>query len=464
MTSAAIDHEPTNPAPEVMHTGLPPGPSMPGIVQAVHLWRRPLRFMDECTRRYGNSFTIRIPSLATDVFFSDPEAVREIFTADVDDARAGQANAVVEPLLGTRSLLLLDGARHLRERRLMLPPFHGERMQAYGEVMGAVTDREIDRCPIGRSFPIRTVMQRITLDVILRTVFGVDEGPLLERLRDRLERMLAVGTNPTILLPWLQRDLGPWSPWGRLVRARREVRAILGTEIARRRNEAASGDDVLSMLIAARDEGGQPLSDEDLTDQMVTLLFAGHETTATALAWAFHRVLQRPDVLAAIAAEHRHVVGTGPLRPEHVGHLEYLDAVVKETLRLDPIIPEVGRRLTRPMRIGGWELPAGVVAAPCIYLVHRRADRWPEPERFAPERFVGARPGPYEFFPFGGGVRRCLGMAFALYEMKIVLSRVLSRTDLRVAPGYRARPVRRAVTLAPSRGMPVVMEARRNPG
>jgi cytochrome P450 len=447
--------------PDAAHAGLPPGPSMPGIVQAFHLWRRPLPFMDECTRRFGDCFTIRIPSLATDVFFSDPEAVREIFTADVDDARAGEANTVVEPLLGTRSLLLLDGSRHLRERRLMMPPFHGERMQAYGEVMRDITDHEIDRWPVGRRFPIRLAMQRITLDVIIRTVFGVDEGPLLEHLRDRLASLLAVGANPTILLPLLQRDLGPWSPWGRLVRARRDVRALLGAEIARRRADAVSGDDVLGMLVAARDEDGQPLSDEDLTDQMMTLLFAGHETTATALAWTFHRVLERPDVLAALRGEYRRVVGVGPLRPEHIGRLEYLDGVVKETMRLDPIIPEVGRRLSRPLRIGGWDLPAGVVVAPAIYLVHRRADRWPDPERFVPERFVGARPGPYEFFPFGGGVRRCIGMAFALYEMKIVLSRVLARTDLTIAPGYRARPVRRAVTLAPSRGMPVVMSERR---
>ena len=219
-------------------------------------------------------------------------------------------------------------------------------------------------------------------------------------------------------------------------------------------------DDVLSMLVAARDGDGNPMPDDDLRDQMVTLLFAGHETTATALAWAFYRILQRPDVLAAIRAEHRRVVGSGPFRAEHVARLDYLDATVKEALRLDPIIPDVGRRLTRPMQIGGWELPAGVVAAPSIYLAHRRPDRWPDPQRFRPDRFLGARPGPYEFLPFGGGVRRCLGMAFALYEMKVVLARVLSRIELRLAPGYRARPERRSVTLAPSRGMPVVVAAR----
>src|SRR5262249_48182369 len=205
---------------------------------------------------------------------------------------------------------------------------------------------------------------------------------------------------------------------------------------------------------------GNPMPDDDLRDQMMTLLFAGHETTATALAWALYRILQRPDVLAAIRAEHRQVVGGGPFRDEHVERLEYLGADVQEELRLDPFAPDVGRRLVRPMRIGGWELPAGVVATPDIYLAHRRPDRWPEPQMFRPERFLGARPGPYDFLPFGGGLRRCLGMAFALFEMKVVLARVLSRVELRVASGYRMRPVRRSVTLAPSRGMPVVVAAR----
>src|SRR5262245_24175665 len=323
-------------------------------------------------------------------------------------------------------------------------------MQAYGDTMRDITDREIAAWPVGRPFPVRRAMQRITLDVILRTVFGVDDGPLLATVRARVERLLAVGTNPTILLPPLRRDLGPFSPWGRVVRARREVHDVVDAEIGRRRVPGApAGDDVLSLLVAARDEDGNPMPDDDLRDQMVTLLFAGHETTATALAWAVYRIIQRSDVLAAIRAEHRRVVGGGRFRAEHVTRLEYLDATVKEALRLDPIVPDVGRRLVRPLQIGEWELPAGVVAAPSIYLAHRRPDRWPAPEAFRPERFLGARPSAYDFLPFGGGVRRCLGMAFALYEMKVVLAHVLSSVELRLTPGYRARPVRRSVTLAP---------------
>ncbi len=454
MTSPAIQMEPAHAA---IHRDLPPGPRSAPMVQALHLWLRPIAFVEECRRRHGEAFTLRLPGFPAAVLFSDPEAIRQIFTADAEDLRAGEANVILQPLLGAHSLLLLDGRRHLRERRLLLPPFHGERMQAYGETMRDIADREMAAWPVGRPFPIRRAMQRITLDVILRTVFGVEDGPLLASVRERIERLLAVGTNPTILLPALRRDLGPWSPWGRLVRARREVHDLLAAEIDRRRVPGAPArDDVLSLLVAARDEEGSPMPDDDLRDQMMTLLFAGHETTATALAWTFHRILERPDVLGGIRAEHRRVVGGGPFRAEHIARFDYLDATVKEALRLHPIIPDVGRRLVRPMQIGGWELPAGVVAAPSIYLAHRRPDRWPEPERFRPERFLGTRPGPYDFLPFGGGVRRCLGMAFALYEMKVVLARVLSRVELRPAPGYRARPVRRSVTLAPSRGLPVV--------
>jgi cytochrome P450 len=330
-------------------------------------------------------------------------------------------------------------------------------MLAYGETMREITERVIERWPIGRPFPIRPEMQAITLDVILRTVFGL-EGEDTRALRENLSRLTALATNPLWLWPPLQVNLGRLSPWARFLRLRDETDGLLFAEIARRRARgAAPRADVLSLLIAARGEDGRPMSDRELRDEMMTLLLAGHETTATALAWAVRHILANPGVLGALREELREA---DALTPEGVGRLPYLDATVKETLRLNPIISEVGRRLARPMRIGGRELPAGVGAAACIYLVHRRPDLWPEPERFDPTRFVGARPSPYEFLPFGGGVRRCLGMAFALYEMKIVLAQVLSRFTLRLAPGYRAKVVRRSITLAPSAGMPVVVEAR----
>jgi cytochrome P450 len=394
------------------------------------------------------------------VMFSAPAAVKEIFTADEEDLRGGEANEVLRPIIGPLSILFLDGTPHERARRLMMPPFHGERMLAYGAVMREIVDAAIDRWPVGRPFPIQTEMQAITLDVILRTVFGV-EGTRMEALRGLLRRYLDAGANPMLLWPALHYELGGWSPWGRLVRLRRRIDEILRAEFARRRAaDASEHDDVLSLLVAARDEDGRPMPDEELCDEMMTLLLAGHETTATALSWTIHRILENPDVRTRLVDEVRTVVGTGGVAPEHVQRLEYLDAAVKETLRLNPVLPDVGRRLAKPTRIGGVDLPAGIAVAPCIYLTHRRPDVWPDPLRFDPARFVGKRPSPYEFFPFGGGVRRCLGMAFSLFEMKVVLAEVLARVELAAVPGYRVRLVRRSITFAPSEGMPVLVQRR----
>jgi cytochrome P450 len=432
---------------------LPPGPTLPPLVQALQFAFRALPFFETCRRRYGDCFTIRMPFGPPYVLFTTPATVREIFTGDDDELRAGEANVVLRPLLGVNSLLFLDGDRHARERRLMLPPFHGERMLAYADTMRAITDDALDGWPVGRPFPVHPEMQAITLEIILQTVFGL-EADTLAILRDLLRRWIASALNPALLWPRLQVDFGRVSPWGRLVRLKREIDALLLAEIARRRETgAAERGDVLSLLLAARDEDGRPMRDEELLDEMITLLVAGHETTATALAWTVHHLLANPDVLAACRAEARAFSGG-------FAQLPLLDAVVKETLRLNPVITEVGRRLTRPMRIGGRDIPAGVAVGPCIYLVHRRPDVWSDPERFDPARFVGTRPSPYEFLPFGGGSRRCLGMAFALYEMKVVLATVLARAELAPTRGYRMKVVRRSITMAPSRGMPVVVTAR----
>ena len=439
--------------------GLPPGPRTPAIIQAGHLWLRPLSYLSECANRYGDAFTLRVPTRPPMVIFHHPEAVKEIFAADPDELRAGEGNVILEPILGRHSLLLLDGPQHLRERRLMLPSFHGERMRHYAEVMRATTERSIDRWPLGKPFPIHPEMQQITLDVILKTVFGLDNGK--SPLREPLIQLTSVLINPVLLMPFMRWRFGPWA---RAVRLKRRVHELLTAEIRARRAKSDQRQDVLSILIAARDENGEPMSEEELRDEMITLLLAGHETTATALAWSVHRLLEHPDVLAHLRGELATVIGDGPVAPEHVGKLEYLEAFIKEVMRLNPIIPEVGRLLTRPARIGGWDLPAGAMAVPSIYLTQRRADVWPDAELFSPERFLGARPMPYEFFPFGGGVRRCIGMAFAIYEMKIVLAEVLQRVSLRAAPGYAVRPVRRSITLAPSQGVRVVVEPRPSTG
>lgn len=441
---------------------LPPGPSLPAPIQLFRWLTRPIPFMEECVRKYGDCFTIRFPTSPDPlVFFSNPDAVKEIFTSDPEQLRAGEANVIVRPLLGDYSLLLLDGARHQRERRLMMPPFHGERMYVYGEAMRELTDRAIASWPVGQPFAIHPHMQQITLNVILRTVFGLAEDATLTRLRTLLTDVLATGANPFMLIPWLQIDLGPYSPWGKQVRRRKEIDQLLFAEFARRRATDLSGrEDILSMLMQARDEDGQPLGDQHLRDELMTLLVAGHETTATSLAWMLYRILSRPDVLEKLQAELREAFGTGPVTPQQINKLEYLDATIKETQRLNPILPVVGRRLKTPTTIGGRTLPSGAVAMPCIYLTHHREDVWPEPNEFKPERFLSKKPTPWEFFPFGGGTRFCLGAGFATYEMKIVLAQILSRTTLRLASKRPIRVVRRSITFAPSEGMPVVLEKR----
>ena len=394
-------------------------------------------------------------------FFSDPAAIKQIFTASPEHALAGRANVVLKPILGENSILLLDGARHKRERKLLMPPFHGERMRLYGDIMREIADRSIDTWPIEQPFPIHERMQAITLDIILRTVFGVDEGSLLQKLRSLLiEFLRLVGSSPLLLIRWLQINLGPLTSWQRMGKLSREIDTVLYEQIAQRKAATQNGrTDIMAMLIEARDEDGRPMSDQELRDEMITMLLAGHETTATSLSWVVHRLLQNPAVLEKVRAERQRVIGDGPIQAEHVSELEYLDATIKETARLNPIVPAVVRYLEQPTQIGAYEIPADCVAAPCIYLTHRRPELWPEPETFNPDRFVGKRVDPYTFFPFGGGVRHCLGAAFATYEMKIVLAQILSRVSLRPVPGHTVRVVRRSIMFAPSEGMPVIREA-----
>ena len=445
----------------MMGTNLPPGPRLPSLAQGLWFLARPVGFFDHCRARYGDPFTIRVPSTPPVVLFSAPEAIRAIFTAGDDDVLAGEATAVLRPILGPNSLLLLDGARHLRERRMMMPPFQGDRMRAYAETMRDVTDRALVTWPVGAPFPLLPQTQAITLDVIVRTVFGLREGAAMDTLRDRLRRFVAAAMNPFYLWPPAQIDLGRYSPWGRFRRLRHEIDTLLDVEMTARRTAGnPERDDVLHLLLAARDEDGQPMADPELRDELMTLLMAGHETTATALAWTMHRILTEPGVMERVRQEVSDAAPSGRLSLDGLGDLAYLDAVIRETLRLNPVIPDVMRLLRRPAHIAGVELPAGIAVAPNIYAAHRRPETWPEPDRFLPERFMGKRPNPYEYFPFGGGMRRCLGMGFALLEMKVVLATLFARAEFALAPGYGVRVVRRNVTWGPSEGMPIVITRR----
>jgi cytochrome P450 len=427
-------------------------------VQSLRWIYRPIEFLTECKRRYGDAFTVRFAGFPPFVVTSRPDEIKAVFTADPSQVHAGGANIILKPLLGARSLLLLDGADHIAQRRLMMPAFHGERMHAYGEVMRQIIDRTIDGLPLGRPFALQSEMQDVTLQVILRTVFGIEEGASFTQLARLLRRLLMTGEQPHMLLMigsdgevrWrgLHDRFPRLSPWHRFRRMIDEVDQVLYAEIDRRRARAVGGgEDVLSLLIEAKDEAGRGLTDVELRDEMMTLLVAGHETTATSLAWIMARLLEHPAALAKLRQ-----------RLEE-GDVEYLDAVIRETLRLNPIVPMVGRELQAPLEVGGRTLEKGTLIAPSIYLTQRRPDVWADAERWDPERFVGApKVSPFEFFPFGGGARRCLGMAFALYEMRVVLTQLVQRTSLRIRPGYRGGLRRRGVTFAPNEGLPVICD------
>jgi cytochrome P450 len=401
--------------------------------------------MERCQRRYGDMFKLKIASEGTWVFVTHPDAVKQVFTGDPRLLHAGEGNKVLAPLLGSNSVLLLDEAPHMRQRKLMLPPFHGERMRTYRETMVAVTEAELEHWPEGEPVELWPRMQAITLEVIMRTVFGVSEGERLEALRPALRKLLDWGSDVRLLMvvamlgPSRLEQLRPFT------RVRDRADSLLFEEIRERRSapDLAERDDVLSMLLQARYADGRGMSDQELRDELMTLLVAGHETTATALSWAIERLVRHPEMLDRLAA----------------GDEDYLDAVVKETLRLRPVLPLVARRLTEPMEIGGRELPAGVAVTPCIYLMHRRPDVYPEPLRFRPERFLEEQPGTYTWIPFGGGVRRCLGATFAIFEMKTVLQTIAARLSLAPADPRPERITRRLITLVPERGAEVVVRA-----
>jgi len=410
--------------------------------------------MGECARRYGDMFTLKIANEGTWVFVTDPDAVKQIFTGDPRLLHAGEANVVLLPVLGSHSVLLLDEGAHMAQRKLMLPSFHGERMRGYEQTMAEVAARELERWPAGAPLSAWPTMQAITLEVILRTVFGVTEPDRLRRMGDALQSSLSWTADPKRMAQLAL--LGPRriAERGTLRKALQPTDDLIFDEIRARRDapDLAERDDVLSLLLQARHEDGSAMSDQELRDELMTLLVAGHETSATALAWALEALARHPAVLSRLRDE----IDAGS---DDV----YLDAVVKEILRLRPVIALVLRRLTEPMEIGGRLLPAGVNVAPCIYLIHRRPDIYPEPRAFRPERFLEKPPGTYTWIPFGGGVRRCLGASFAQFEIKVVLRELVSRLDIGPARPRPERRVRRAIVFAPERGGELVVTRRKTP-
>jgi cytochrome P450 len=426
---------------------LPPGPRQPRAMQTIGWWSRPISYLERCRARYGKRFTIRLLSTPPFVMLSDPDELKELFTAPPDVLHPGEGARILEPVVGKNSVILLDEREHLEQRRLMLPAFHGERMERLTDLMTDVAEREAAQWPRGEPIALHPRLQGLTMSVILRAVFGLDEGERLDGLRKRLTEVLALGSGPTGMLPFLQLDLGSLTPWARFVRLREEADALIFELIDERRKDQADRDDVLSMLLAARHEDGSPMSPRELRDELMTLLVAGHETTASELAWAFERLAREPEVVARLVEEIDSDAGDA-----------YLTATVQETLRRRPVLPNAAPRLVKqPVEIGGWEYPAGVCVIANAYLVQHDPEIYPDPYEFRPERFLNETPGTYTWIPFGGGRRRCLGASFAMLEMKLVLRSVLARSAVRVGGHGLELSRRRSITLSPRRGATTVL-------
>ena len=417
-------------------SALPAGPTAPSPVQTARWLVRPIAFMEDCRRRYGDAFTVDFTGFKTPlVMISSPEAIRALYGERSHGLPPGRT-VTLRPLVGARSLLLLEGADHLSRRRVMLPPFHGERMRAYESVVLEAAERELDRWPAGTPFAVHPSMQAITLEVILRAVFGVSErGPLHALLRDLLAATVSTQLQVSVLF-------GRRKPLERLTEMAREIDERLLSEIAARR--AAPGEDICSLLVQARFEDGSAMSDREVRDQLMTLLLAGHETTATGLAWTLDLLTHHPHVMDRM----------------RVDGDPYVRAVVSEALRLRPVVPLAGRRLGVDLECEGLRVPAGTDVTPAIWLAHTRPDVYPDPYAFRPERFLEHAPSTYAWIPFGGGVRRCLGAAFAEMEMRVVLAAILRRFDLRPASGRAERVARRNVTFSPRRGTRVIATPR----
>jgi cytochrome P450 len=430
-----------------MQTGLPPGPSYPSLIQGIGLWTRPLAFFERCRARYGKRFTVRFPFTPPFVHITEPEQVKEVYTAPADVLHPGEGARVLQPIVGSNSVILLDEDAHMEQRKLMLPAFHGDRIERLTGLVREVTEREI----VGwdGTLELQPRFQSLTLEIILRAVFGLDPGPRLDGLRDRLSTLLSYGDNPITLLPEpserIQRLFSRAGPLKGFLELREEIDRGMFELIDKRRADSADRDDVLAMLLDARHEDGLEMTPQELRDELMSLLVAGHETTASTLAWAFERLSREPRVLATLTDEVRG------------GEDEsYLTATIQETLRRRPVLPATAPRMVKqPIEVGGWAYPTGVSLVANAYLLHHDADLYPDPYAFRPERFLEEPPGTYTWIPFGGGRRRCLGSSFAMLEMKVVIASILRAFELRPAGSPHEPPRRRQITVRPARGAEV---------
>ena len=440
----------------VDHMRQPDGPRTPGLLSLIHWIVRPLSYMRSCSERYGDCFKMnlgyRVPAA---VVFTHPRALEAILTSDNSEEfdAPGDLNSILEPLLGAQSVIGLSGDRHRRMRQLMMPPFHGERMRSYGDLIDEISGEVMRTWVVGKPFPARKSMQTISMRVILRAVFGLTGGTRYQQMESLLGDLLDLLGNPFgvsfLYFPFLRRNLGSLSPWARFVRIREEIDRLIYEEIADRRTQPERArDDILSLLMASRDLNGEPLTDLELRDELMTLLAAGHETTATALTWALYWIHKFPRVRERLLEEFRTVDANDHVA---ISRLPYLNAVCSETLRIYPVGMLTFPRVTSDtIDVMGYLLKPGTVVVGAIYLTHRRKEIYPNPEQFNPERFLERRFSAYEYLPFGGGARRCIGMAFAQFEMKLVIKRILSGVELALTQNRPVRPTRRGLTAGPT--------------
>ncbi len=446
---------------------LPDGPQTHPWIQTQQWLMQPLAYLEDCAQRYGDIFTLRIgPVFMPQVLVSHPQAIQQIFAADPKQLDSGEAAGIKSPLLGQQSLLALEGKPHQRQRKLLTPPLHGERMLTYGSLMRSITEQQIQQWQVGEPFPVLPSMQAISFEIILKAVFGLEDGDRYQTLKDQLIAILnpkaPLITALMFLFPGLRQDFGAWSPWGQFLHQIQQIDDLIYAEIQdRKQNDSSSRTDILSLMMAARDEQGQPMTDVELRDELITLLVAGHETTASSLAWALSWIHQQPAVHQKLLQELEEL-GEDP-DPNIVFRSPYLNAVCCETLRLYPVaMLALNRVVKSPIEILGYRLAPGTLVVPCIYLTHHREALYPNSKQFRPERFLEQQFAQSEYLPFGGGNRRCIGMAFALFEMKVVLATILSRCQMAVGDSNPLQPARKGALLAPAKGAQMVIKEKRN--
>ncbi|BAZ13485.1 cytochrome P450 [Calothrix sp. NIES-4071] len=447
-----------------MLSQLPNSITSPSVWQLINWIADPIEFQRRCSQKYGDIFSIRLSGVGSYVIIGNPQAIQEIFNQDAK-FDIGRANELAKPLIGQNSLMLMDGGRHRRERKLLMPPFHGEKLQAYAKQICLITEQIASQWQVGQTFVARSVMQKVSLEVILQIVFGLSEGERYQQLKPLLTSWLDMTDSPLrssmLFLRFLQKDWGMWTPWGQMKQRQRQVHDLLQAEITEKRaKQDDKRGDVLSLMMAARDETGQAMSDEELRDELLTILFAGHETTSTTLSWAFYQIHQNPDILEKLQHELDSLGDNN--NPMEIAQLPYLTAVCQETLRMYPVLPVLFPRITKSsINIAGYKFDAETTLMPSIYLVHYREDLYPNAKQFKPERFMGRQYSAAEYLPFGGGSRRCLGYALAQLEMKLVLATVLSKYQLVSVEDKPVKMQRRGFTLAPTGGVRMMMTGKR---